>query len=119
MGVISRQIFPVCESLCFFCPALRARSRHPVKRYKKLLADIFPRSQVDIFGDDFLGLIIVYVGFRKCIAKISMLFGSICMVFDIDQYFYFGNLARKIIIIIIVWLLDFQEIFYLYILFGF
>lgn len=49
MGVISRKIFPVCESLCFFCPALRARSRHPVKRYKKLLADIFPRSQVDFF----------------------------------------------------------------------
>lgn len=46
MGVISRQVFPVCESLCFFCPALRARSRHPVKRYKKLLAEIFPRSPV-------------------------------------------------------------------------
>lgn len=47
MGTISRKVMmPVCESLCFFCPALRARSRHPVKRYKKLLADIFPRSQV-------------------------------------------------------------------------
>ncbi|KAM2497717.1 hypothetical protein PS1_040061 [Malus domestica] len=44
MGVISRQVFPVCESLCFFCPALRARSRHPVKRYKQTLAEIFPRS---------------------------------------------------------------------------
>lgn len=49
MGVISRQVFPVCESLCFFCPALRARSRHPVKRYKKLLAEIFPRSPVNFF----------------------------------------------------------------------
>lgn len=39
-------MMPVCESLCFFCPALRARSRHPIKRYKKLLSDIFPRSQV-------------------------------------------------------------------------
>lgn len=46
MGVVSRTVFPVCESLCCFCPALRARSRHPVKRYKHLLADIFPRSQV-------------------------------------------------------------------------
>ncbi|KAL5760443.1 hypothetical protein ACOSP7_018955 [Xanthoceras sorbifolium] len=45
MGVISRQVFPVCESLCFFCPALRTRSRQPVKRYKRLLADIFPRTQ--------------------------------------------------------------------------
>lgn len=36
---------PACGNLCFFCPSLRARSRQPVKRYKKLLADIFPRSQ--------------------------------------------------------------------------
>ncbi|KAF5752651.1 hypothetical protein HS088_TW01G00566 [Tripterygium wilfordii] len=44
MGVISRSVWPVCGSLCFFCPALSERSRHPIKRYKKLLADIFPRS---------------------------------------------------------------------------
>ncbi|XP_022960135.1 uncharacterized protein LOC111460970 isoform X2 [Cucurbita moschata] len=44
--MVSGQVMlPVCEALCFFCPALRARSRHPIKRYKKLLADIFPRSQ--------------------------------------------------------------------------
>ncbi|KAI5389399.1 protein SEMI-ROLLED LEAF 2 isoform X2 [Lathyrus oleraceus] len=45
MSVISRNIWPVCGSLCCFCPALRERSRHPIKRYKKLLADIFPRTQ--------------------------------------------------------------------------
>nr|DAD29704.1 TPA_asm: hypothetical protein HUJ06_031172 [Nelumbo nucifera] len=45
MGVMSRKVLPVCGSLCFFCPALRARSRQPVKRYKKLIAEIFPRSQ--------------------------------------------------------------------------
>ncbi|XP_073010606.1 protein SEMI-ROLLED LEAF 2-like [Typha latifolia] len=45
MGVISRKVLPACGSLCFFCPSLRARSRQPVKRYKKLLSDIFPRSQ--------------------------------------------------------------------------
>ncbi|KAK0574239.1 hypothetical protein LWI29_020205 [Acer saccharum] len=44
MGVISRKVLPVCGSLCFFCPALRTRSRQPVKRYKRLLAHIFPRS---------------------------------------------------------------------------
>ncbi|GFP87741.1 protein efr3 homolog [Phtheirospermum japonicum] len=44
-GVISRQVLPACGSLCFFCPGLRARSRQPVKRYKKLISDIFPRSQ--------------------------------------------------------------------------
>ncbi|KAI8002825.1 hypothetical protein LOK49_LG08G02081 [Camellia lanceoleosa] len=45
MGVMSRRVLPVCGKVCFFCPSLRARSRQPVKRYKKLLADIFPRSQ--------------------------------------------------------------------------
>ncbi|XP_077209775.1 protein SEMI-ROLLED LEAF 2-like [Tasmannia lanceolata] len=45
MGVMSRKVLPVCGSLCFFCPSMRARSRQPVKRYKKLLAEIFPRSQ--------------------------------------------------------------------------
>ncbi|XP_059632893.1 protein SEMI-ROLLED LEAF 2 [Cornus florida] len=45
MGVMSRRVVPVCGNLCFFCPSMRARSRQPVKRYKKLLADIFPRSQ--------------------------------------------------------------------------
>ncbi|KAL5743993.1 hypothetical protein ACOSP7_026855 [Xanthoceras sorbifolium] len=44
-GVISRQVLPACGSLCFFCPAMRARSRQPVKRYKKLIADIFPCNQ--------------------------------------------------------------------------
>ncbi|KAM7270197.1 hypothetical protein ACFE04_029411 [Oxalis oulophora] len=43
-GVISRQVLPACGSLCFFCPGLRARSRQPVKRYKKLISDIFPRN---------------------------------------------------------------------------
>ncbi|KAF3458013.1 hypothetical protein FNV43_RR02676 [Rhamnella rubrinervis] len=45
MGVMSRRVVPACGNLCFFCPSLRARSRQPVKRYKKLLADIFPRNQ--------------------------------------------------------------------------
>ncbi|XWS32523.1 hypothetical protein CRYUN_Cryun23aG0165400 [Craigia yunnanensis] len=46
MAVISRGVvMPLCGSLCFFCPSLSSRSRHPVKRYKKLLADVFPRSQ--------------------------------------------------------------------------
>ncbi|GAV90898.1 hypothetical protein CFOL_v3_34298 [Cephalotus follicularis] len=45
MGVMSRRVVPACGNLCFFCPSMRARSRQPVKRYKKLLADIFPRNQ--------------------------------------------------------------------------
>ncbi|KAI3723549.1 hypothetical protein L2E82_35202 [Cichorium intybus] len=45
MGVISRRVLPLCSICCVCCPTLRARSRHPVKRYKTLLAEIFPRSQ--------------------------------------------------------------------------
>ncbi|XP_031476158.1 protein SEMI-ROLLED LEAF 2 isoform X2 [Nymphaea colorata] len=45
MGVVSRRVLPACGTLCYLCPSLRARSRQPVKRYKKLLADILPRSQ--------------------------------------------------------------------------
>ncbi|XP_022756818.1 uncharacterized protein LOC111304505 isoform X5 [Durio zibethinus] len=44
MALISTGVMPVCGSLCFFCPSLSTRSRHPVKRYKKFLANIFPRS---------------------------------------------------------------------------
>lgn len=63
MGVMSRRVLPVCGSICIFCPSLRARSRQPVKRYKKLLADIFPRNQVKIwslfFAFDFSTLVLV------------------------------------------------------------
>ncbi|XVF37729.1 hypothetical protein REPUB_Repub20aG0034800 [Reevesia pubescens] len=45
MGVMSRRVVPACGNLCFFCPSMRASSRQPVKRYKKLLSDIFPRNQ--------------------------------------------------------------------------
>ena len=45
-GVISRKVLLACGNLCFLCPATRARSRQPVKRYKKLISDIFPRGLV-------------------------------------------------------------------------
>ncbi|GAA0148352.1 hypothetical protein LIER_07820 [Lithospermum erythrorhizon] len=59
-GVISRQIMPACDSLCFFCPGLRTRSRQPVKRYKKLLADNFPRSQEEEPNDRKIGKLCEY-----------------------------------------------------------
>ncbi|BBH07343.1 hypothetical protein Prudu_019254 [Prunus dulcis] len=46
--------------LCFFCPALRARSRQPVKRYKKLIADIFPRNQEEGPNDRKIGKLCEY-----------------------------------------------------------
>ncbi|CAN1132633.1 Protein SEMI-ROLLED LEAF 2 [Linum perenne] len=60
MGAISRTIFPACESLCFFCPSLRTRSRHPLKRYKKLLSDIFPRSPDEQPNDRMIGKLCEY-----------------------------------------------------------
>ncbi|GAB2267011.1 hypothetical protein Dimus_001997 [Dionaea muscipula] len=59
-GVISRQVLPVCGSLCFFCPAMRARSRQPVKRYKKLISDIFPRSPDEEPNDRKIGKLCEY-----------------------------------------------------------
>ncbi|KAG6771288.1 hypothetical protein POTOM_022636 [Populus tomentosa] len=59
-GVISRQVMPACGSLCFFCPAMRARSRQPVKRYKKLIADIFPRNQEEGPNDRKIGKLCEY-----------------------------------------------------------
>lgn len=60
MGVMSRRVLPVCGSLCFFCPSLRARSRQPVKRYKKLLAEIFPRNQETEPNDRKIGKLCEY-----------------------------------------------------------
>ncbi|CAL1371684.1 unnamed protein product [Linum trigynum] len=60
MGAISRTIFPACESLCFFCPSLRARSRHPLKRYKNLVSDIFPRSPDEQPNDRKIGKLCEY-----------------------------------------------------------
>ncbi|AEC10037.1 Uncharacterized protein AT2G41830 [Arabidopsis thaliana] len=59
-GVISRQVLPVCGSLCILCPALRARSRQPVKRYKKLIAEIFPRNQEEGINDRKIGKLCEY-----------------------------------------------------------
>ncbi|KAA8518182.1 hypothetical protein F0562_015656 [Nyssa sinensis] len=54
------QVLPACGSLCFFCPAMRSRSRQPVKRYKKLIADIFPRSQEEEPNDRKIGKLCEY-----------------------------------------------------------
>lgn len=61
MGVVSRKVLPICGSLCYFCPSMRARSRQPVKRYKKLLADIFPKSPDEEPNDRKIGKLCDYV----------------------------------------------------------
>ncbi|KHN11694.1 Protein EFR3 like B [Glycine soja] len=60
MSVISRNIWPVCGSLCCFCPALQERSRHPIKRYKKFLADIFPRTPDEEPNERMIGKLCEY-----------------------------------------------------------
>ncbi|MBA0716749.1 hypothetical protein Golax_015555, partial [Gossypium laxum] len=57
---IERQVMPACGSLCFFCPSLRTRSRQPVKRYKALIADIFPRKKEDGPNDRKIGKLCEY-----------------------------------------------------------
>ncbi|KAK1412920.1 hypothetical protein QVD17_34524 [Tagetes erecta] len=59
-GVISRQIVPACGALCCFCPGLRTRSRQPLKRYKKLIADIFPHSPDEEPNDRKIGKLCEY-----------------------------------------------------------
>ena len=49
MGVMLRRVLPICGKICFFYPSQWARSIQPVKQYKNLLADIFPRSQESIW----------------------------------------------------------------------
>ncbi|XP_024975577.1 uncharacterized protein LOC112513521 [Cynara cardunculus var. scolymus] len=61
-GVVSRQVLPACGNLCFFCPALTTRSRQPVKRYKKLISDIFPRSPGEEVNDRKIGKLCEYAG---------------------------------------------------------
>ncbi|XP_041997859.1 protein SEMI-ROLLED LEAF 2-like [Salvia splendens] len=59
-GVVSRHVLPACGNLCFFCPSMRPRSRQPVKRYKKLISDIFPKSQDEEPNDRKIGKLCEY-----------------------------------------------------------
>ncbi|TKY53341.1 EFR3-like B [Spatholobus suberectus] len=79
-GVISRQVLPACGTLCFFCPSLRARSRQPVKRYKKLIADIFPRNhQEEGTNDRKIGKLCDYAARNPLrIPKITNAIGKRC-----------------------------------------
>ncbi|KAK5842918.1 hypothetical protein PVK06_005337 [Gossypium arboreum] len=44
-----RKVFPACESMYVCCPALRSRSRQPIKHCKKLLSEISPKSPVKYY----------------------------------------------------------------------
>ncbi|KAK8461736.1 hypothetical protein SEVIR_1G088700v4 [Setaria viridis] len=60
-GMVSRKVLPACGGLCYLCPSLRPRSRQPVKRYKKIIADIFPSSQEDEPNERRIGKLCEYV----------------------------------------------------------
>ncbi|XP_061357545.1 protein SEMI-ROLLED LEAF 2-like isoform X2 [Gastrolobium bilobum] len=79
MGVMSRRVVPVCGNLCCICPAMRASSRQPVKRYKNLLADIFPRNQEAEPNDRKIGKLCDYASKNPLrIPKITDYLEQIC-----------------------------------------
>ncbi|KAK7341583.1 hypothetical protein VNO80_24518 [Phaseolus coccineus] len=79
MGVMSRRVLPVCGNLCCVCPSMRASSRQPVKRYKKLLADIFPRNQEAELNDRKIGKLCDYASKNPLrIPKITDYLEQIC-----------------------------------------
>ncbi|KAJ6921236.1 protein SEMI-ROLLED LEAF 2 [Populus alba x Populus x berolinensis] len=61
----------------FLLPAMRARSRQPVKRYKKLIADIFPRNQEEGPNDRKIGKLCEYAAknplrIRRCYKELRI-----------------------------------------------
>ncbi|MCL7029380.1 hypothetical protein MKW94_026237 [Papaver nudicaule] len=60
MGVMSRRVVPACGNICYLCPAMRARSRQPVKRYKAILSNIFPKNQDAELNDRKIGKLCEY-----------------------------------------------------------
>ncbi|OIV99432.1 hypothetical protein TanjilG_17242 [Lupinus angustifolius] len=61
MGVMSRRVVtPVWDKVCCICPSLQPSSRQPVKRYNKLISDIFPRNQEADFNDRKIGKLCDY-----------------------------------------------------------
>ncbi|EYU27043.1 hypothetical protein MIMGU_mgv1a000818mg [Erythranthe guttata] len=79
MGAMSKRMMPFCDSLCICCPAMRPRSRHPVKRYKKLLADIFPRNMGDEPNDRQISKLCEYVSKNPLrVPKITSLLEERC-----------------------------------------
>lgn len=86
MGVMSRRVVPACGNLWVCCPSLRPRSRQPIKRYKKLLADIFPRNEDAEPNDRKIGKLCEYAAKNPLrIPKISD---------SLDQRFY-KNLRKE------------------------
>ncbi|XP_078181550.1 protein SEMI-ROLLED LEAF 2-like isoform X2 [Carex rostrata] len=97
MGVVSRKVVPVCGKLCFFCPALRSRSRQPVKRYKKILANIFPRSQDAEPNDRMIGKLCDYTSKNPTrIPDITNYLEQKCFKELRNEHFYLARVVPRI-----------------------
>ncbi|KAH7651082.1 putative transmembrane protein cmp44E protein [Dioscorea alata] len=97
MGVMSRKVLPLCGRLLFLCPSLRARSRQPVKRYKKILTEIFPRLQDEEPNDRKIGKLCEYASKNPLrIPKITDYLEQRCYKELRIEHFGFAKIVMRI-----------------------
>ena len=93
MGFLSAKLLPSCESMCVCCPALRPSSRRPVKRYKKLLAEIFPKTPVSGAPSVLFSLRSGRRGSSLRVLVAALVAGW--FVQSLDALFYFGSASSR------------------------
>ncbi|KAJ0985865.1 hypothetical protein J5N97_004221 [Dioscorea zingiberensis] len=97
MGIMSRKVLPICGRLLFLCPSLRARSRQPVKRYKKILSEIFPRLQDEEPNDRKIGKLCEYASKNPLrIPKITDYLEQRCYKELRIEHFGFAKIVMRI-----------------------
>ncbi|XP_039116113.1 protein SEMI-ROLLED LEAF 2-like [Dioscorea cayenensis subsp. rotundata] len=97
MGIMSRKVLPLCGRLLFLCPSLRARSRQPVKRYKKILSEIFPRLQDEEPNDRKIGKLCEYASKNPLrIPKITDYLEQRCYKELRIEHFGFAKIVMRI-----------------------
>ncbi|PSS09982.1 hypothetical protein CEY00_Acc17070 [Actinidia chinensis var. chinensis] len=96
MGVISHKIMPVCDNLCFFCPAIRPRSRHAIKRTRNpmieklvnfITSSLEQRCYKDLRSEQFHSVKVVLCIYRKllisCKAQMPLFASSLLGIIQI------------------------------------
>lgn len=97
MGVMSRRVLPACGRLCYICPGVRARSRQPIKRYKKLLAEIFPKTQDGEPNDRMIGKLCDYASKNPMrIPKITEYLEDRCYKELRNEHYYQAKVVPRV-----------------------